>query len=491
MRPQLLQVPGVADVVSYGGLVARDPRRSPIPTQMAALGVGLNDVFTALQKASANATGGYVAARLGDVRDPQPRHLRDDRRHRRGARRLPRRRARARSRTSRTVSEGYAPRQGVVTRDDNEDAVEGIVLMRRGENPSVVLEALRERIDELNEHVLPEGVKINAVLRPHRARRHHADDRVPQPGRGRDRWSSLVLFAFMLSLRASLIVALVIPLSLARVVHLPARARHERQPAVDGRGRLRHHRRRRGDPGRAPVPQALAARRRCTSRRARRSALDERIIDAANEVARPTLFSLLIIIAAYLPIFSLQRVEGRIFSPLANTVVSALRRRAARQLHARAGAVLLRAAQARACSGLAAARSGRSARLRPGARFGDEQPGRRRGDRASARCSAAAMLVPRLGSRVLARAQRRRALRHLHAARQHRRSTEGAQAHAAAQATLLKRTPEVTEVLSQLGRPEDGTDPTLPNNLEIFVKLKPLDEWRAEHPHARRPHRAR
>src|SRR4029077_2359083 len=52
--------------------------------------------------------------------------------------------------------------------------------------------------------------------------------------------------------------------------------------------------------------------------------LIERVGEAAKEVARPTLFSLLIIIAAYLPIFSLQRVEGRIFSPMANTVVSAL-----------------------------------------------------------------------------------------------------------------------------------------------------------------------
>jgi len=42
----------------------------------------------------------------------------------------------------------------------------------------------------------------------------------------------------------------------------------------------------------------------------------------------------------------------------------------------------------------------------------------------------------------------------------------------------LRRTPEVTGLLSQLGRPEDGTDPTLTNNLEIFVTLKPLDEWR-------------
>src|SRR5262245_37679373 len=59
VRPRLLQVPGVADVVSYGGL-AREIHVEPDPTRMASLGVGLSDVFTALQKASANATGGYV-----------------------------------------------------------------------------------------------------------------------------------------------------------------------------------------------------------------------------------------------------------------------------------------------------------------------------------------------------------------------------------------------------------------------------------------------
>src|SRR6185369_7224932 len=59
VRPQLLQVPGVADVVSYGGLI-REIHVEPNPTKMATLGVGLADVFTSLQKASANATGGYV-----------------------------------------------------------------------------------------------------------------------------------------------------------------------------------------------------------------------------------------------------------------------------------------------------------------------------------------------------------------------------------------------------------------------------------------------
>src|SRR4051794_26969232 len=125
---------------------------------MASLGVGLKDVFEALNKASSNASGGYVErgaetfvirslgifANVDDVKKTRvanhhgiPVLLGD----------------------VAAVSEGYAPRQGFVTRDANEDAVEGIVLMRRGENPSVVLEGLRERLKEVNSRVLPDGVK--------------------------------------------------------------------------------------------------------------------------------------------------------------------------------------------------------------------------------------------------------------------------------------------------------------------------------------------
>src|SRR6186713_138419 len=130
----------------------------------------------------------------------------------------------------------------------------------------------------------------------------------------------------MLSLRAALIVAAVIPLSLAAsfaylhtrgmsanllsmgavdfgiivdgAVILVEHLFHRISPSADGQ----HH---------GPLDEVGLP-------------LPERMFRAAKEVARPTLFSLLIIIAAYLPIFSMQRVEGRIFSPLANTVVSAL-----------------------------------------------------------------------------------------------------------------------------------------------------------------------
>jgi len=157
VRPGILRSPGVADVVSYGGLV-REVHVEPDPSRMASLGVGLNDVFQALSKASSNASGGYVERgsemfvirSLGIFAD-----LRDIERTRVATHNgVP-----VRISDVAHVSEGYAPRQGVVTRGENEEAVEGIVLMRRGENPSVVLEGLRARMADI-ERILPNKIKI-------------------------------------------------------------------------------------------------------------------------------------------------------------------------------------------------------------------------------------------------------------------------------------------------------------------------------------------
>ena len=316
VAPQLLRVPGVADVVTFGGLV-REIHVAPDPTKMASLGVVLTDVFNALQKASANATGGYVerGSEMFVVRSLGIFRSQDDIANVRVATHGGRA---VLVRDVATVSEGYAPRQGVVTRDGDEDAVEGIVLMRRGENPSKVLGALRERVDVLNGRILPRGVKIApfydrtelVATTLHTVFHNLIEGAV---------LVTLVLFAFLLSVRASLIVAAVIPLSLAAsFAYLRARGMSANLLSmgavdfgiiVDGAVILVEHLFHR-------VPHASAAERELP--------LAERIYAAAREVARPTLFSLLIIIAAYLPIFSMQRVEGRIFAPMANTVVSAL-----------------------------------------------------------------------------------------------------------------------------------------------------------------------
>jgi len=212
VRPRLLQAPGVADVVSYGGLL-REIHVQPDPRRLAGLGVGLSDIFDALSKGSGNASGGYVErgsemfvirslgifGGLDDIRnvsvgyhDGVPVLVRD----------------------VADVVEGYAPRQGVVTRNGNEDAVEGIVLMRRGENPSVVLAGVREKIDRLEHGALPAGVHLSAF--------YDRTDLVKTTLKTVFKnlvegalLVVLVLFAFTLSFRAALIVAAVIPLSLA------------------------------------------------------------------------------------------------------------------------------------------------------------------------------------------------------------------------------------------------------------------------------------
>ncbi len=469
VRPRLLQAPGVADVVSYGGLV-REIHVQPDPARMATLGVGLNDVFEALSKASVNATGGYVerGAEMFVIRSLGIFKNMEDLEHVRVGfhQGVP-----VNVRDVAQVSEGYAPRQGVVTRERNEDAVEGIVLMRRGENPSIVLDGLRRKIADLNQRGLPTGVSVHAFY----DRTELVNTTIKTVFRNLAEGAALVvlvLLSFMLSLRASLIVASVIPLSLAAsFVYLYSRGMSANLLSmgavdfgiiVDGAVILVEHlfHKLSPTPGH-PAPdedQPLAT----------------RIFDAAKMVSRPTLFSLLIIIAAYLPIFSLQRVEGRIFSPLANTVVSAL-----------IGALVMTFTLVPVLC-MMALRKPKPARESPllvwAQRLFDPTL-RFAMNNASAvlllaTCAlfSAGTLLTRLGSEFLP-ALNEGALYVTFTLPDNLSLGEGRKLTPHLK-QLLHRTPEVTEVLSQLGRPEDGTDATLPSNLEIFVKLKPLDQWR-------------
>lgn len=471
VRPQLMQVPGVAEVVSYGGL-EQEVHVQPNPTQMAALGVGLTDVFDSLKKASANATGGYVERgsemfvirSLGIFKD-----ISDIAKVRVGYHDgVP-----VLVRDVATVNIGYAPRQGVVTRDDNEDAVEGIVLMRRGENPSSVLEELRARVELLNSQILPKGVTLNAFY----DRTQLVDTTLHTVFHNLAEGAilvTLVLFAFMLSVRASLIVAAVIPLSLAAsFIYLYARGMSANLLSmgavdfgiiVDGAVILVEQIFHRLDPAH-------------TSPADTEKPLHERIFRAASEVARPTLFSLLIIIAAYLPIFSLQRVEGRIFSPLANTVVSAL-----------VGALLVSFTLVPVLC-LAALKRPKPQKESPLLRWSQRAftPTIRYAmDHpaivlilAGGTLLSALTLAPRLGSEFLPELNEG-AIYSTFTFPGNMSLTEGRKLTPRIKA-LLKRTPEVVSTLTQLGRPEDGTDPKLLNNIEIFIKLKPLDQWRPHH----------
>jgi cobalt-zinc-cadmium resistance protein CzcA len=466
VRPQLLQVPGVADVVSYGGLL-KEIHVEPDPSRMASLNVGLQDVFDALHKGSDNASGGYlergsevfVIRSLGIFRD-----LSDIEQVRVAWHRgVP-----VTVKDVATVRVGYAPRQGVVSRDANEDAIEGIVLMRRGENPSVVLAALRDKIADINGRILPKGIAV----RPFYDRTELVDTTLHTVFHNLVEGALLVvlvLFIFMLSVRASLIVAAVIPLSLlASFLYLHLRGLSANLLSmgavdfgiiVDGAVILVEHLFHR------VVGLGSAA-----------ETLEERIYNAAREVAKPTLFSLLIIIAAYIPIFSLQRVEGRIFSPMANTVVSAL-----------VGALLVSFTLVPVLS-LYSLRNARPLRESPLLTWAQRAhvPSLRWAMKnpefvlivAGGALAATLVLLPRLGSEFLPELNEG-ALYVTFTLPGNVSLTSGRKLVPLLK-ERLRRTPEVTEMMSQLGRPEDGTDPTLASNLEIFVRLKSLDAWRPQ-----------
>ena len=158
-----------------------------------------------------------------------------------------------------TVEIGHAPRLGQFGFNKTDDAVEGVILMRTGEQAQVVLKRVEAKTRELNDHVLPKDVKVvpyydrsdlvaltthtvlHNLLTRHRARRR-----------------SCSIF-FLYDVRSGLIVAVTVPLALLIAFIVPRPSEHPGEPAVDRRDRLRHSRRRRGRDGREHLPAARAS----------------------------------------------------------------------------------------------------------------------------------------------------------------------------------------------------------------------------------------
>jgi cobalt-zinc-cadmium resistance protein CzcA len=516
VMPALLRVPGVADVTSYGGLV-KEVHVEPDPAKMAALGVVLDDVFQALSKASDNASGGlvergeqgFVIRSVGtfqsdeelrckdddipakrDPDAPPPRNGLDDIGEVRVGfhNQVP-----VKIKDVAQVVVGFAPRQGVVSRQTNTDTVQGIVLMRKGMNPSKVLEGIRAKVKDLQEHSMPrhkdgKGVEITDVkIDPFYDRTELVDTTLETVFHNLAEGAILVtsvLFLFLLSVRASLVVALVIPLSLAAsFIYLHFRGMSANLLSmgavdfgiiVDGAVILVEHT---FEHAAGPQYQHMNTTQRINT-----------IADAAKQVARPTLFSLLIIVAAYLPIFALQRVEGRIFAPMAHTVVSAL-----------IGAMIVSFTLVPVLCFFALRRHGKvreSPVLKVARRVHDPLLMFSMRNPLAILIVCVGLLVggydlaPRLGSEFLP--QLNEGSIYCTFTLPPTSSLSDGRKLAPQIVSLLRgkplpgmdpkavhEIPEVTEVLAQLGRPEDGTDAKLFNNLEIFIKLKPMNQWRS------------
>jgi cobalt-zinc-cadmium resistance protein CzcA len=199
---------------------------------------------------------------------------------------------------------------------DNDDVVSGIALLRKGEDADPALVSLHDKVNDLNNGIFPPGVKLVPMI-DRSDLVHFTTETVLRNLRDGFILVTIVLILFLGNLRASLIVALTIPFSLlfAAIMldlnHIPANLLSlgalDFGMVVDG-----------------AVVMVENIVRHLGHQETVKKSVAERIRDAAHEVQRPVFYAITIIITAYLPIFTLQRVEGRLFRPMAWTVAFAL-----------------------------------------------------------------------------------------------------------------------------------------------------------------------
>jgi len=465
----LRQVPGVADITTLGGLIKQYEVR-PDTARMRDYKVTLEQLTQAIQRGNQNAGGSYVEQGrqqylirgIGLFQGPED---------------IGNAVVAERSGTPVLVRDiakveiGAVPRQGVAGEDDEDDIVTGVVLMRRGENPSDVLKRVRARIDVLNTTGLPPGVKIVPIY-----------DRTWLIGKTLKTvftnllegalLVSFVLWLFLGNLRAAAIVAVTIPLALLATflgltwIGIPANllslGAMDFGIIVDG----------------AVIVVENVFRHLSEANKVEKHMTDEKrrhlILHAAVEVGRPTLFSMLIIIAAHIPIFTLQRHEGRIFAPMAYSVVSAL-----------VGALILSLTLVPLlCSVMLKRNLPEKENFIVRAAKGWYEPAlawalRRKKTVLGVAVAALAgslALVPSLGSEFLPELNEGAVWVNVNLPTSV--SVSEAQSMVRKVRMAIRKFPEVQQVNSKVGRPEDGTDPKLINMAEFLVDLKPESEWK-------------
>ena len=462
----LRQVPGVADVVGMGGFI-KQYEVQPDLQKLRAYKLTLQDLQDALGRSNANAGGSYVAqgAQQFAIRGIGLLHSADD---------LGTVVVTARGNTPVLVRDlaqikiGAVPRLGTVGQDQDDDVVTGIVIMRKGENPSVLLKAVKEKIADLNARVLPTGVQIV----PFYDRTWLMDKTLTTVFRNLVEGAllvSLVLYLFLSNMRASLAVVVVIPLALLstflglKLLGVPANllslGAMDFGIIVDGAVIVIEN-----------IMHRLAERGDGMNEKERRTL----VTNATNEVGRPTLFSMLIIIAAHIPIFALQRHEGRIFQPMALSVTTAL---VGSLIFSLTLVPLLAYWMLR--RGIPHGDNGLVMRAKaiyePVLNWAIDQP--RKIVLIGLACFAVSLVAAsRLGSEFLP--ELNEGTFWVNWDMPSSVSQEEAGKILRKARLQLLTIPEVRTVVSKAGQPEDGTDPKTLSMAEVFVDVKPAEEWR-------------
>jgi cobalt-zinc-cadmium resistance protein CzcA len=473
---QLKSVPNVVDVNRFGG-PTREYQVQIDPGKLVSYGLSLSQVEQALAANNTNAGGGFIergeqalnvramglmqttddiAATVAKVQNGTPVRVRDLA-------------VVIQSPKVRLGQLGKTIRHedGTVINDD--DVVEGIVLLRKGAEADATLDALHEKVAQLNEHQLPAGVK----LVPHLDRSdlvHYTTHTVLRNLTDGVLLVTLILFLFLGNVRSALIVTITIPFALlfAAILldlsHIPANLLSlgalDFGMVVDGSVVMIENILRHAEYGRG------------------KKTFLEMIGTAAHEVQRPVFFARIIIIVSYLPIFTLQRVEGRLFRPMAWTVAFAL-----------LGALLFALLIAPVLCTLLFKSEIKEWR-NPVFHWLQERYGRQldwcfdhiKVTLGLGVAALAVMLFLGFGGVIGSEF-----LPHLDEGAIWVRGTLAPSTGPSAGISLARQArrtlanfPEVKQVVSQVGRPDDGSDASGFYNTEFFVDLLPRAKWRSE-----------
>jgi cobalt-zinc-cadmium resistance protein CzcA len=459
-------VPGVADDSGFGGTVMQYQVLLD-PAKLYSYHTPLPQVLAALSANNANAGGGFysqgsqffyvrglgLVTKTDDIgsivvasNNGVPVHIRD----------------------IGEVTIGNAPRLGQFGFQKNDDAVEGVILMRRGEQTQNVLAGVEKKTEELNHGVLPPDVKIH----PFYDRSDLVQLTIDTVEHNLLLGMALVLtilIIFLVSVRAAIIVALTIPLSLLFAFVL-----------LNGRG----------------VPANLLSigaidfgiiidgtvvmmeniYRELAERQGQSYKLNEVIMAAARDVDRPIFYSVAVILAGYLPIYALSGPSGKLFHPMAETMSYAL-----------LGALVLTLTLVPVLASYWFKRGVKEVVNRPFEWIKNIYAGQLEWclnhpkttmAGATAIFGATLLLVPVIGGEFMPHLDE--GALWVRATMPYTISFEEAAKFAPQVRNILMSYPQVTEVGSELGRPDDGTDPTGFFNCEFYVGLRPYKDaaWR-------------
>ena len=462
LEREFLKVAGVADVISWGGGV-KQYQITIDPVRLRAYNLTLKQVFDAVAANNANAGGSYIPwgqyaltvrgiGMIQSTRDVESIVVA-------APRGTP-----VRVRDLGTVGIGHAIRLGVLGRDHDDDVVGGIVRMRKGENPGAVIDGVKRKLEDIQQ-ILPAGVE----LRPYYNRERLVNATVGTVMKNLIEGAALVvllLSLFLYNVRAAILVALTIPLSLlfafifmdlnAIPANLLSLGAIDFGIIVNGAVIMTEN-----------IVRHLSQRR-VTGRRVVRE-----VQHSALEVARPLTFAVLIIMTVYVPILTFQRIEGKLFRPMAVTISLAV-----------IGSLVLTLTLIPVLASLLFRRppsERESPLLRwlrrpyvPALTFCLRRP--------VVPISAAAALLALslvaftfLGKEFLPELDEGDMW--VRVALPLGISVEGGRPYVREMREQFLRFPEVHAVVSQLGAPDDGTDPEAPDNAEFYVGLKPREEW--------------